>query len=39
MTIFCHVGHAAGAAVAGLSLRPTDLLLFGAAKGGVRLWS
>jgi uncharacterized protein (DUF302 family) len=37
MTVFAHVDHAAGAAVAGLSLRPTDLLIFGAAKGGTPL--
>ena len=34
MTLFAHVDHAAGAAAAGMSLRPTDLLIFGAAKGG-----
>lgn len=37
MTIFAHVDHAAGAAAAGLSLRPTDLLIFGNAKGGTPL--
>ena len=37
MTVFAHVDHAAGAAGAGLSLRPTDLLIFGAAKGGTPL--
>jgi uncharacterized protein (DUF302 family) len=37
MTIFAHVDHAAGAAAAGLPLRPTDLLIFGAAKGGTPL--
>ncbi len=37
MTVFAHVDHAAGAAAAGLSLRPTDLLVFGAAKGGTPL--
>ena len=37
MTIFARVDHAAGAAAVGLSLRPTDLLIFGAAKGGTPL--
>ena|SRR5215831_10606635 len=37
MTVFAHVDHAAGAAAAGLSLRPTDLLIFGAARGGTPL--
>ena len=34
MTIFARVDHAAGAKDAGLSLRPTLLLIFGNAKGG-----
>jgi uncharacterized protein (DUF302 family) len=34
MTVFAHIDHAAGAAEAGLPLRPTDLLIFGNAKGG-----
>jgi uncharacterized protein (DUF302 family) len=37
MTIFGHIDHAAGAATAGLSLRPTDLLIFGTAKSGTPL--
>jgi uncharacterized protein (DUF302 family) len=37
MTVFAHVDHAAGATAAGLPLRPTDLLIFGAAKGGTPL--
>jgi len=37
MTVFAHVDHAAGAAAAGLPLRPTDLLIFGAARGGTPL--
>jgi uncharacterized protein (DUF302 family) len=37
MTVFCHIDHAAGAAAVGLRLRPTDLLIFGAAKGGTPL--
>jgi uncharacterized protein (DUF302 family) len=32
MTVFARFDHAAGAAAAGLPLRPTDLLLFGSAK-------
>jgi uncharacterized protein (DUF302 family) len=37
MTVFAHVDHAAGAGAVGLSLRPTDLLIFGNAKGGTPL--
>jgi uncharacterized protein (DUF302 family) len=37
MAVFAHIDHAAGAAAAGLSLRPTDLLIFGNAKGGTPL--
>ena len=37
MTVFARVDHAAGAAEAGLSLRPTELLIFGNAKGGTPL--
>lgn len=37
MTVFAHIDHAAGAAGVGLSLRPTDVLLFGNAKGGTPL--
>jgi uncharacterized protein (DUF302 family) len=37
MTVFAHVDHAAGATEVGLPLRPTDLLIFGAAKGGTPL--
>ncbi len=37
MTVFAHVDHAAGAAAAGMALRPTDLHVFGAAKGGTPL--
>jgi uncharacterized protein (DUF302 family) len=37
MTVFARVDHAAGAAEAGLPLRPTDLLIFGAATGGTPL--
>src|ERR1700688_5076014 len=37
MIAFAHIDHAAGAAAAGLSLRPTELLIFGNARGGVPL--
>ena len=37
LTIFAHVDHAAGALAVGLPLRPTDLLIFGNAKGGTPL--
>jgi uncharacterized protein (DUF302 family) len=37
MTVFARIDHAAGAAAAGLPLRPTDLLVFGHAKGGTPL--
>lgn len=37
MTIFARIDHAAGAEAVGLSLRPTELLIFGAAKGGTPL--
>ena len=37
LTMFAHVDHAAGATEVGLSLRPTDLLIFGNARGGTPL--
>jgi uncharacterized protein (DUF302 family) len=37
MTVFARIDHAAGAADAGLSLRPTELLIFGNARGGTPL--
>jgi uncharacterized protein (DUF302 family) len=37
MSVFAHVDHAAGATEVGMSLRPTDLLIFGQAKGGTPL--
>ena len=37
MTVFARVDHAAGAAEAGLPLRPTELLIFGNAKAGTPL--
>ena len=35
--MFAHIDHAADAAAVGLALRPTDLLIFGNAKGGTPL--
>ena len=35
--VFARVDHAAGAAAAGMVLRPTELLIFGAAAGGTPL--
>jgi uncharacterized protein (DUF302 family) len=37
MMVFARIDHAAGAAAVGLTLRPTDLLIFGNAKGGTPL--
>jgi len=37
MTVFARIDHAAGAARAGLTLAPTELLLFGNAKAGTPL--
>jgi uncharacterized protein (DUF302 family) len=37
LTVFAYIDHAAGAAEVGLSLRPTELLIFGNAKGGTPL--
>jgi uncharacterized protein (DUF302 family) len=37
MTVFARVDHAAGAKEVGLPLRPTEVLIFGAAKGGTPL--
>jgi uncharacterized protein (DUF302 family) len=37
LTVFAHIDHALGAQAAGLPLRPTDLLIFGNAKGGTPL--
>jgi uncharacterized protein (DUF302 family) len=37
MTIFARIDHRAGAAQAGLALRPTELLIFGNASGGTPL--
>lgn len=37
MTIFAQIDHEAGAKEVGMSLRPTDLLIFGSPKGGTPL--
>jgi uncharacterized protein (DUF302 family) len=37
MTVFARIDHAAGASSAGLSLRPTEVLIFGNAKAGTPL--
>jgi len=37
MTVFARIDHAAGAAAAGLALRPTELLIFGSARAGTPL--
>jgi uncharacterized protein (DUF302 family) len=37
LTIFARVDHSAGAVEVGLTLRPTELLIFGNAKGGTPL--
>jgi uncharacterized protein (DUF302 family) len=37
MTVFARIDHSAGAAQVGLPLRPTELLIFGSAKGGTPL--
>jgi uncharacterized protein (DUF302 family) len=37
MTLFARIDHAAGAAAIGLPLQPTEVLIFGNAKGGTPL--
>jgi uncharacterized protein (DUF302 family) len=37
LTIFAQIDHAAGAAEVGLTLRPTELIIFGNARGGTPL--
>ena len=37
MTVFARIDHAAGAAEVGLSLRQTEVLIFGNARGGTPL--
>lgn len=37
LTVFAEIDHAAGAASVGLELRPTEVVVFGNAKGGTPL--
>jgi uncharacterized protein (DUF302 family) len=37
MKVFARIDHAGGAAEAGLDLRPTELIIFGNARGGTAL--
>ncbi len=37
LTVFARIDHAAGAAAVGLPLRPTEVLVFGNARGGTPL--
>ena len=37
MTVFARVDHAAGATASGMTLRPTELIIFGNAKAGTPL--
>src|SRR5258705_9460687 len=37
LQVFARIDHAAGAAEAGLALRPTELIIFGNARGGTPL--
>ena len=37
LTVFARIDHAEGASAVGLSLRPTEVLIFGNAKGGTPL--
>jgi uncharacterized protein (DUF302 family) len=37
LTVFARVDHAAGAEAAGLALQPTELIMFGNARGGTPL--
>jgi uncharacterized protein (DUF302 family) len=37
LTVFARIDHAAGAREAGLELRPTEVLMFGNARGGTPL--
>jgi uncharacterized protein (DUF302 family) len=37
LTVFARIDHAAGATEAGMQLRPTELLIFGNARGGTPL--
>jgi len=37
MTVFARIDHAGGAAEVGFTLRPTELIIFGNARGGTPL--
>ena len=37
LTVFARIDHAAGAAEVGLTLRPTEVIIFGNARGGTPL--
>jgi len=37
LTVFARIDHAAGALAVGMALRPTELLIFGNARGGTPL--
>jgi uncharacterized protein (DUF302 family) len=37
LTLFARIDHSGGAAAVGLSMRPTELLIFGSAKSGTPL--
>jgi uncharacterized protein (DUF302 family) len=37
LTVFARIDHAAGAAQVGLALRPTEVMIFGNARGGTPL--
>lgn len=37
LTVFARIDHAAGAAAVGMTLRPTEVVLFGNARGGTPL--
>lgn len=37
LTVFARIDHAAGAAAAGFALHPTEVVIFGNAKGGTAL--
>jgi len=37
LTVFARIDHAAGAAAVGMQLRPTEVLIFGNARGGTPL--
>ncbi|MBX9845439.1 MAG: DUF302 domain-containing protein [Xanthobacteraceae bacterium] len=37
LTVFARIDHAAGAVAVGMNLRPTELLIFGNARGGTPL--